>query len=134
MVESTSVEVSQMAKGTAPISGAPSAASDDLDRALVQFRALSDPTRLRIVAFLAGKERCACELGDAIDVPANLLSHHLKALREAGLIVGTRRGRWIDYRLHHEGFQDIGRLLAQIGHAPSSRLPQQPTAYQKEAR
>ncbi len=63
------------------------------------FKALGDPTRLRIVAVLAGGTRCVCEIQEIVDVPPNLLSHHLKVLREAGLIDGERRGRWIDYRL-----------------------------------
>jgi ArsR family transcriptional regulator len=95
------------------------------EAAIAQFRALADPTRLRIVAFLGRQERCACELGEAIEVPANLLSHHLKVLRQAGLIVGTRRGRWIDYRLHAEGFRALARLLAGIGDPLASPpLPQ----------
>jgi len=63
------------------------------------FKALGDPTRLRILAVLADGSRCVCEIQEAVDVPGNLLSHHLKVLREAGLIEGERRGRWIDYRL-----------------------------------
>jgi len=63
------------------------------------FRALGDPTRLRILAVLADATRCVCEIQEVVDVPGNLLSHHLKVLREAGLIEGERRGRWIDYHL-----------------------------------
>lgn len=64
------------------------------------FKALGDPTRLRILAVLAGGTRCVCEIQAAVDVPGNLLSHHLKVLRETGLIEGARRGRWIDYTLN----------------------------------
>ena len=46
-----------------------------------------------------------CELRTEPEIPANLLSYHLKVLREAGLVVGTRRGRWIDYQLT-EGAMD----------------------------
>jgi ArsR family transcriptional regulator, arsenate/arsenite/antimonite-responsive transcriptional repressor len=99
-----------------------------LEGALAQFRALADPTRLRIVAFLSAGERCACELGEAVDVPANLLSHHLKVLRQAGLIVGTRRGRWIDYRLRDDGFRGLERLLAGIRDLPVASPPPQPCA------
>jgi ArsR family transcriptional regulator len=63
------------------------------------FKALGEPTRLRILGYLKAGESCACEVQEALDVPANLLSHHLKVLREAGFVIGTRRGRWIDYRL-----------------------------------
>ncbi len=74
------------------------------------FKALGDPTRLRILAVLADAKRCVCEIQEAVDVPGNLLSHHLKVLREAGLIEGERRGRWIDYQL-------IGRALDRLRRA-----------------
>ena len=72
---------------------------DDTAELASAFKALGDPTRLRILAVLADASRCVCEIQEAVDVPGNLLSHHLKVLREAGLIEGERRGRWIDYRL-----------------------------------
>lgn len=64
------------------------------------FKALGDPTRLRILAVLADGTHCVCEIQEVVDVPGNLLSHHLKVLREAGLIEGAKRGRWIDYTLN----------------------------------
>ena len=64
-----------------------------------QFRALGDPIRWTIVHELQAGTRCACLLAEVAEVSPTLLSHHLKVLREAGLITGTRRGRWIDYTL-----------------------------------
>jgi ArsR family transcriptional regulator, arsenate/arsenite/antimonite-responsive transcriptional repressor len=64
-----------------------------------QFKALGDPVRWAIVRELQGGTRCACVLADVAQVSPTLLSHHLKVLREAGLITGTKRGRWIDYSL-----------------------------------
>ena len=49
--------------------------------------------------FRSSSEACVCSLQEFVPLAANLLSYHLKVLREAGLIVGTRRGRWIDYAL-----------------------------------
>lgn len=66
------------------------------------FRALGDPTRLRLLDLLAGGERCVCELTDAMDLPQPLLSHHLKTLREAGFIHARKEGRWTYYRLDPE--------------------------------
>jgi len=63
------------------------------------FSALSDPIRLHIVGILQGGLHCVCELREQLDVAPNLLSYHLKVLREAGLVEATRRGRWMDYRL-----------------------------------
>ncbi len=62
-------------------------------------RALGDPVRLAIVNELRGGTRCACVLAEVVSVSPSLLSHHLKTLRDAGLIAGERRGRWIDYSL-----------------------------------
>ena len=55
--------------------------------------------RWAIVRELHIGTRCACELSDIADVSRPLLSHHLKVLREAGLIAGTKRGRWVDFTL-----------------------------------
>ena len=64
-----------------------------------RLKALADPTRLRVVHVLAGGKRCVCNLRDHVDVAPNVLSHHLRILREAGLVHAERRGRWIDYEL-----------------------------------
>jgi ArsR family transcriptional regulator len=68
---------------------------------------VADPIRLRVLDALAEQQRCVCELQEKVPVAANLLSYHLKVLSQAGLIVGTRRGRWIDYRLAADA---LGRL------------------------
>ncbi len=68
------------------------------------FAALGDPVRLRIVRVLADGGRCVCDLRDEVPVAANLLSYHLRVLRDAGLVTATRRGRWVDYRLAADGF------------------------------
>lgn len=73
--------------------------STTFEVAATRFSALGDPTRLRILARLSGGERCVCDLLEQIDVAPNLLSYHLKVLREAGLVEASRRGRWVDYRL-----------------------------------
>ena len=65
-----------------------------------QFQALADPVRLQIVAALARRPHCVCEIQSAIGpIAANLLSYHLAILRGAGLVSAQRRGRWLDYRL-----------------------------------
>ena len=92
--------------------GSTSVEAFDPESALPQLRALADPTRLRIVALLGAGPRCVCSLQEEVAVAGNLLSHHLRVLREAGLIEGARRGRWIDYRLLPEAFNGIERLLA----------------------
>lgn len=59
----------------------------------------ADPVRWRLLAALASGTRCVCNLQPIAAVTAPALSHHLKVLREAGLVVAARRGRWIDYTL-----------------------------------
>jgi ArsR family transcriptional regulator, arsenate/arsenite/antimonite-responsive transcriptional repressor len=89
---------------------------------LTLWRALADPTRLRVLALLAAGPRCVCALQAAVDVPANLLSHHLKVLRAAGLVEGTRRGRWIDYRLRPTGLDAAARHLAHLRASPPGAI------------
>ncbi|MDF1522409.1 MAG: metalloregulator ArsR/SmtB family transcription factor [Trueperaceae bacterium] len=83
------------------------------------FKALGEPTRLRILAHLQAGESCACEVQQALDVPANLLSHHLKVLREAGLVHGTRRGRWIDYRIEPTALALLASVLTAVAERPA---------------
>ena len=75
------------------------------------FSALGDPTRLRILEAVAGRELCVCDLQEVVDVAPNLLSYHLKVLRDAGLIAGSRRGRWIDYAITPQAAELIDAAL-----------------------
>ncbi len=68
---------------------------------------MGDPIRLRIVGELTDGQRCVCELLEEIGIAANLLSYHLRVLREAGLVEASRRGRWVDYRLAEDGLNAI---------------------------
>jgi ArsR family transcriptional regulator len=63
------------------------------------LQAIADPVRWTVLATLADGPRCVCRLQEQVTVPANLLSYHLKVLRDCGLVTTTRRGRWIDYAL-----------------------------------
>lgn len=76
-----------------------------------RFRALADPTRLRILELLADGERCVCEVVEAMHMAQPLLSHHLKALREAGFIHARREGRWMYYRLNPATLETCAALL-----------------------
>jgi ArsR family transcriptional regulator len=83
----------------------------DLDRTARVFHALSDPTRLRLVDLLRGGERCVCELTDALDAGQSRLSFHLKTLKDAGLVLDRREGRWVYYRLHQEKIEETAGVL-----------------------
>jgi len=91
----------------------------DVSRAARWFHALSDETRLEIVARLAGGERCVCELTDALDAAQSRLSFHLRTLKDAGIVTARREGRWIYYTLDREALTQIeeavGSLKARTG-------------------
>jgi DNA-binding transcriptional ArsR family regulator len=72
--------------------------------------ALADPVRLSIVRQLAACDGiCACDFTGSVDVSQPTISHHLKVLREAGVVSSERRGSWIYYRLAPEA---VARLAA----------------------
>ncbi|MEU0631974.1 metalloregulator ArsR/SmtB family transcription factor [Streptomyces sp. NPDC005989] len=74
---------------------------DDAERMAVMFKALSDPVRLRLfskVASHSGGEACVCDISD-VGVSQPTVSHHLKKLREAGLLTSERRGTWVYYQV-----------------------------------
>jgi ArsR family transcriptional regulator, arsenate/arsenite/antimonite-responsive transcriptional repressor len=77
------------------------------------FKALGDPVRLRLLSLIAsaGSETCVCDLNDAFDLTQPTISHHLKVLREAGLVTSERRGTWVYYRLHPEVLTRLAALL-----------------------
>jgi len=70
------------------------------DQLAAQFNALADPTRVGIVnALSAAREVCVCNLTAAFDLSQPTISHHLRILRESGLVEATRRGTWAYYRV-----------------------------------
>ena len=77
-----------------------------------RFRALADPTRVAIVNRLsAAGELCVCDLNAAFPLSQPTISHHLKILREAGLVDATRRGTWAYYRLVPESIAALREAL-----------------------
>lgn len=79
------------------------------------FKALSDPIRLRLLSLIAStSEACVCDLTDAFDVTGATISHHLRVLREAGLVDCDRRGTWVYYRLRKEALNNLGGLLLAV--------------------
>jgi ArsR family transcriptional regulator len=89
--------------------------ADEATRLARAFKALGDPVRLRIVSLIAAApdgEVCVCDLNAPFDVAGPTISHHLKVLREAGLIDGDRRGTWIYYRIVPGSLSELSTLLA----------------------
>ncbi len=79
-----------------------------------QFKVLADPARLRVLSLIAAAPEgaCACELVEPVGRSQPTVSHHLKALREAGLVESERRGPWIWYRVVPERVAALRDALA----------------------
>jgi len=82
-----------------------------LDQRAEVLKAIADSSRLEILEILSPEIRCNCHLQEVLDLAPNLLSYHLKVLREAGLIEGTKRGRWVDYALTSDARARIAMAL-----------------------
>jgi ArsR family transcriptional regulator, arsenate/arsenite/antimonite-responsive transcriptional repressor len=82
------------------------------DELAARFKALADPTRVALVNRLAAAEEvCVCDLNTAFDLSQPTISHHLRILREAGLVESTRRGTWAYYRLVPEAIDSLRGAL-----------------------
>lgn len=82
------------------------------------FKALADPARLRILSLITARadaSACVCDLIEPLGLSQATVSHHLKVLREAGLIAGDRRGTWVHYSLVPGALDDLAALLAPTG-------------------
>ncbi len=90
---------------------------DESARALETLQAIADPVRFQVLQLLTNGTHCVCELQAHVPIAANLLSYHLKVLRETGLVTTSRRGRWVDYTLAEDA---LDRLHAAIPGAPGT--------------
>jgi len=81
------------------------------DRSVSLLQAVADPVRWTVLSRLASGPSCVCEIQEQVPIAANLLSYHLKVLREAGLVTTSRRGRWIDYALAPDASARIAAAL-----------------------
>ena len=83
----------------APLRAAPLAEDEAAELARV-FAALGDPVRLRVLSLIAAADEvCSCDLEEPVGKSQPTISHHTKALADAGLIAGEKRGRWMMWRI-----------------------------------
>jgi ArsR family transcriptional regulator len=75
------------------------------------LQAVADPVRWTVVQSLAEGPRCVCTIQEEVPVAPNLLSYHLRVLREAGLVTASRRGRWVDYALAADAMERLRAAL-----------------------
>jgi DNA-binding transcriptional ArsR family regulator len=106
--------------------------SDDLDPAVLDecrllattwapvLRALANPERLLIVLWLAGTSSSVRELERVTGLSQSLVSYHLRALREAGLVAATAAGRANRYSLAHDDLDTLARIVGNLDAAPTS--------------
>ena len=73
-----------------------------MEAAIKMFKALSDETRLRIYLLLLQGELCVCELVNILNMEQSRISHSVRILKEAGLVVNRREGKWIIYAVNPE--------------------------------
>ena len=71
------------------------------------LQAIAEPTRARIVAFLGHGEHCVCDVGDTLALSPALVSHHLRTLRDSGLLRERRSGRWVYYSLDLDAIERL---------------------------
>jgi ArsR family transcriptional regulator len=87
---------------------------EDAESMAVAFKALSDPTRLRLISIVAaseGREACVCDLTDPIGLSQPTVSHHLKILMDAGYLTRSKRGTWAYYKLVPGALDRVSELL-----------------------
>lgn len=87
--------------------------NQDFEPAATLLKALADPYRLTMLATLAASDRevCVCDFTDALPLNQPTVSHHLRILREAGLVTCERRGTWVYYQLATDAPERLGDVL-----------------------
>lgn len=94
--------------------------SDETAETLARmFKALADPTRVRLLSLIAaaeGREACVCDLTDPVGLAQPTVSHHMKILVEAGLVAREQRGKWAYYRVVPAVLRSLAAALEPAGH------------------
>ena len=88
--------------------------ADEAERIAHTFKALGDPTRVRLLSLIAasdGGEACICDLTEPVGLSQPTVSHHMKLLVDAGLATREQRGRWAYYRVVTDTLEQASRTL-----------------------
>ncbi|MCK8816432.1 metalloregulator ArsR/SmtB family transcription factor [Natroniella sulfidigena] len=78
------------------------------------LKAIADQRRLQIIDLLSCGKMCVCDITEQLDLSQPNISHHLKILKNAGLIVATKRGRWVDYQLNRDKLEYLQESLGDV--------------------
>ena len=95
----------------------------DLKRSARWFHALADQTRLQIIDRLSDGEQCVCDLTGMLDTGQSRLSFHLKTLKEAGILIDRREGRWVYYSLNPEVLEEVEQFVNSLKIHSQRRRP-----------
>jgi ArsR family transcriptional regulator len=90
------------------------ATQKNLEYAARRFHALADETRLQVIERLSEGEQCVCDLTALLGTPQSLLSFHLKTLKDAGILMDRRQGRWVYYSLNPEAIKELEGLIGSL--------------------
>ncbi len=94
----------------------------NLARLAQVFHALSDETRLCLIALLQSGERCVCDLTEALGAGQSRLSFHLKTLKDAGLVQDRKEGRWVYYSMVPGALDGLEEAVAEISPSAAVRV------------
>ena len=86
----------------------------DEKRIAAIFKAFCDENRIRIIKLLRSGEKCACKLLEEINVTQPTLSHHMKILCDAEIVVGRKEGKWTHYSISEKGVEQAKECLRQL--------------------
>lgn len=109
----------------------------DFDLTVSVFKALADPSRLKVLHLLAQPpindcaspgSVCACDLETHLGLAQPTISHHMRILTQAGLVTASKRGRWMDYRLNPDGLAHASGLLQALQVPPAPPVDPGPAA------
>lgn len=81
---------------------------------LKMFKALGDPNRIRIIKMLESRELCVCEVREVLDLSTSTVSKHLSILRDAGLIMDSKDGKWVNFRLNRNSENSVVRSQLEL--------------------
>jgi ArsR family transcriptional regulator len=104
-----------MATNTSAVRPAIGADAPHLEALQTLFKALSDRTRLRIMALLAQGEICVCEIHESLGIPQPTASRHLAYLRRSGIVQDRRQGLWVYYRLSEQADPVVRGVIGAVG-------------------
>lgn len=83
-----------------------------------QLKAVSSSNRLQILSYLISGEKCVCKIFEHLDLPQNLVSHHLAVLRKNNLIIARKDGKWVYYSINQQTFSEVKLFFEKFLSAP----------------